>query len=165
MPKDFALPYHLTYQDAIELLRVVRDSEFCESMTLEIDDMKLSVTRRLASVSAPVTPRPSVAVADIESLSPVVQVQPAVPALAADDGLVAVVAPMLGMFYRAPSPGEPPCVKEGDVIGADHTIGLVEVMKLFTSIPAGVAGRVVKVLAEDATLVEFHQPLVLVEPC
>jgi acetyl-CoA carboxylase biotin carboxyl carrier protein len=165
MSKSFALPYLLTYEDAIEVLRAVRDSEFCESMTLEIDDMKLSVTRRLDSAPAPGAPRPSIAVAAIGSSSSVVQAQPDAPALTADDGLVAIVAPMLGMFYRAPSPGEPPCVKEGDVIGADHTIGLVEVMKLFTSIPAGVAGRVVKVLAEDATLVEYHQPLVLVEPC
>jgi acetyl-CoA carboxylase biotin carboxyl carrier protein len=79
-------------------------------------------------------------------------------------GMVVVRAPNLGTFYRAPKPGAPPYVAIGETVAADAEICLIEVMKLFTSVPAGVAGVVRKVLAEDAQLVEFDQPLFLIEP-
>jgi acetyl-CoA carboxylase biotin carboxyl carrier protein len=84
--------------------------------------------------------------------------------IAARSGLVAIRAPMLGTFYRSPAPGEPPYVQPGDVVDEKFTIGLIDVMKLFTQIPAGMAGRVVEIVAQDATLVEHGQPLVFIEP-
>ena len=71
---------------------------------------------------------------------------------------------MLGTFYRALEPSAPPCIKVGDIIAADDTIGLIEVMKLFSPVAAGIAGRVVEVLVENGVLVEHNQPLVRVEP-
>ena len=70
---------------------------------------------------------------------------------------------MLGTFYRAPAPGEPPFVEVGDKVGADDTVCLMEVMKLFNSVKAGVAGTVVKIAAENGSMVEHGQTLILIE--
>ena len=80
------------------------------------------------------------------------------------DGMAAVRAPNLGTFYRAPKPGAPPYVAVGQKVDASTEVCLIEVMKLFTSVRAGVTGTVREVLAEDAQLVEFDQPLFLIEP-
>lgn len=165
MSKEWELSYQLTYRDAVELLRAVRESESCEEMTIEIGDMKLRVARRLERTPAAPQVRSHGRAPAVDTSAESSRSHPTAPAASAGQGLQSVVAPMLGTFYRAPAPGEPPCVKEGDVIGAEHTIGLIEVMKLFTPITSGVAGRVAKVLVDDATLVEYHQPLVLIEPC
>jgi acetyl-CoA carboxylase biotin carboxyl carrier protein len=82
----------------------------------------------------------------------------------APDHWVAVRAPNLGTFYRAPKPGAPPYVSVGQRVDAETEVCLIEVMKLFTSVLAGVAGTVRKVLVEDADLVEYDQPLFLIEP-
>ena len=74
-------------------------------------------------------------------------------------------APIGGLCWiRAPKPGGAPYVSVGQAISADTEVCLIEVMKLFTSVPAGVAGTVRKVLVEDAELVEYDQPLFLIEP-
>jgi acetyl-CoA carboxylase biotin carboxyl carrier protein len=77
---------------------------------------------------------------------------------------VAVRAPNLGTFYRAPKPGAPPYATVGQRVRADTEVCLIEVMKLFTAVLAGTAGVVRKVLIEDAELVEYDQPLILIEP-
>jgi acetyl-CoA carboxylase biotin carboxyl carrier protein len=69
---------------------------------------------------------------------------------------------MLGTCYRAPSPGAKPFVEVGDKVRPDDTVCMVEVMKLFNSLKAGVAGTVEQVLFENATLVEYGQPLILI---
>lgn len=80
------------------------------------------------------------------------------------DGWTQIRAPTLGSFYRSPKPGTPPFVEVGSSISADTEICLIEVMKLFTTVRAGIAGTVRKVYAADADLVEFNQPLFLIEP-
>lgn len=77
---------------------------------------------------------------------------------------VAVRAPNLGTFYRAPKPGAAPYVSVGQRVDADTEVCLIEVMKLFTSVLAGVSGTVRKALVRDAELVEYDQPLFLIEP-
>ena len=77
-------------------------------------------------------------------------------------GVVAVNAAMLGTFYRAPSPGAKPFVEVGGRVQPDDTVCLLEVMKLFSSLKAGVAGTVEKILAENATLVAAGQALILI---
>jgi acetyl-CoA carboxylase biotin carboxyl carrier protein len=79
-------------------------------------------------------------------------------------GMVAVRAPNLGTFYRSPKPGAAPYVTIGETVAPETELCLIEVMKLFTSVPAGVAGIVREVLAADSELVEFDQPLFLIEP-
>jgi acetyl-CoA carboxylase biotin carboxyl carrier protein len=80
------------------------------------------------------------------------------------DGMIVVRAPSLGTFYRAPKPGAPPYVAIGQKVEAATEVCLIEVMKLFTSVCAGAAGTVREILAEDSQLVEFDQPLFLIEP-
>jgi acetyl-CoA carboxylase biotin carboxyl carrier protein len=82
----------------------------------------------------------------------------------APDHWVTVRAPNLGTFYRAPKPGAPPYVKIGQHVEPLTELCLIEVMKLFTSVFAGVSGVVRQVLVEDAELVEFDQALFLIEP-
>jgi acetyl-CoA carboxylase biotin carboxyl carrier protein len=77
---------------------------------------------------------------------------------------IVVRAPNLGTFYRAPKPGAPAYVTVGQRVEANAEVCLIEVMKLFTTVLAGTAGIVRKVLAEDAELVEYDQPLILIEP-
>jgi acetyl-CoA carboxylase biotin carboxyl carrier protein len=87
----------------------------------------------------------------------------AVPAIAvAGDHVIA--APFVGVFYRRPSPDQPPFVEVGDRVKAGDTVCLIEVMKLFNSITAGVDGTVTAIEAEDATLVEYGQVLMRIAP-
>ena len=71
---------------------------------------------------------------------------------------------MIGTFYRAPSPDKPSYVEVGDVIKPGDKICIIEAMKLFNDIESEVSGKVVKVLVDDASPVEFDQPLFLVDP-
>ncbi len=77
---------------------------------------------------------------------------------------VPLPAPMTGVFYRAPSPDAPPFVDVGDVVTAGQTIGLIEAMKVFSEVPAEVAGRIVEIVAESGKLVQADEPLMFVEP-
>ena len=90
----------------------------------------------------------------------------AAPTGAATDtaGLTPVESPMVGTFYRAPAPGADPYVKEGDVIQKGTVVCIVEAMKLMNEIESDVAGRIVKIVAENGKPVEFGQALFLVEP-
>ena len=80
------------------------------------------------------------------------------------DSFVAIEAPMVGTFYRAPAPDAPPYVKEGDLIKEGQILCIIEAMKLMNELESKVAGRVVKVLVENGQGVEYGQPLFLVEP-
>ncbi|MBK8957631.1 MAG: acetyl-CoA carboxylase biotin carboxyl carrier protein [Proteobacteria bacterium] len=79
-------------------------------------------------------------------------------------GMVAVRAPNLGTFYRAPKPGAAPYVEVGQAIEADTEVCLIEVMKLFTPVKAGVKGTVRQIVVNDGTMVEYEQVLVIIEP-
>jgi acetyl-CoA carboxylase biotin carboxyl carrier protein len=81
---------------------------------------------------------------------------------AEDVDAVAVRATISGTFYRAPTPGADAFCKVGDVVRPDTTLGLIEVMKLFTSVQAGVTGTVVRIVPDNGSLVELGQPLVLI---
>ena len=83
---------------------------------------------------------------------------------AVPEGLIAVRAPNLGTFYQAPKPGAKPYVEIGQSVDADTELCVIEVMKLYTSVVAGVAGVVRQRLVKDAEMVEFDQPLFLIEP-
>jgi acetyl-CoA carboxylase biotin carboxyl carrier protein len=90
--------------------------------------------------------------------------QPAAAAPAADDRMVVIKSPMVGTFYKASSPDTPAFVKVGDRIGPEKTVCIIEAMKVFNEIPAGVSGQVVAILVENGAPVEFGQPLIKVEP-
>jgi len=79
-------------------------------------------------------------------------------------GLVALEAPMVGTFYRAPAPDADPFVREGDVVEEGQVLCIVEAMKLMNEIEAKVGGRVAKILVDNGQPVEYGQPLFLIEP-
>ncbi len=80
-----------------------------------------------------------------------------------EDGIVAITSPMVGTFYRAPSPEAPPFVETGDEIEVGKVVCIVEAMKLFNEIESDVRGKVVKVLAENGKPVEYGQKLFLIK--
>jgi len=82
----------------------------------------------------------------------------------ATDNMVTIKSPMIGTFYRSPTPGKPPFIEVGDEITEGKVVCIIEAMKLFNEIESEIKGRVVKILAEDATPVEYDQPLFLVDP-
>ena len=75
-----------------------------------------------------------------------------------------VRSPMVGTFYRAPAPGERPFVETGQLVEAETTVCIIEVMKLMNSIPAAARGVVREILVADAQAVQYGQPLIVVEP-
>ena len=81
-----------------------------------------------------------------------------------DDKYIIVKSPMIGTFYRSAGPDKEPFIQVGQSIGTGDTICIIEAMKLFNEIESEVSGRIVKVLVDDASPVEYDQPLFLVDP-
>jgi len=86
------------------------------------------------------------------------------PAEVAADNLITIKSPMIGTFYRSSAPDKPSFVNVGDEIESGKVLCIIEAMKLFNEIESEVKGKIVKVLVEDASPVEFDQPLFLVDP-
>jgi acetyl-CoA carboxylase biotin carboxyl carrier protein len=80
-----------------------------------------------------------------------------------DPGMVEVRAPLLGTFYRAPKPGAPPFVEVGAAVEPDTIVGIIEVMKLMNTVRAGARGLVREIRAQDGTLVEYGEALLLID--
>ncbi len=98
------------------------------------------------------------------SVAPAVSAgQPASGAEAEEEGLVAITSPMVGTFYRSPSPESPPFVETGDEVAPGKVVCIIEAMKLFNEIEAEVKGKVFKVLVESGQPVEYGQKLMLVK--
>lgn len=130
---------------------------------LEGVELRPAASGRVADV-APASARPPTVVAAPASEQPPPGAAAAVEELAGRDGLVPVSAPMLGTFYRAEKPGAPPFVEVGAAVTASTTVGLIEAMKVFTAVAAGVAGTVASIEAENGQTVEFGTTLMVVAP-
>lgn len=89
---------------------------------------------------------------------------PAAPTVEEKSNYITVKSPMIGTFYRSPSPDKPVFVEVGDTIKVGEPVCIIEAMKLFNEIESEISGKIVKVLVDDATPVEYDQPLFLVEP-
>ncbi|MCP4644596.1 MAG: acetyl-CoA carboxylase biotin carboxyl carrier protein [bacterium] len=81
-----------------------------------------------------------------------------------DDSLATINSPMVGVFYEAPAPGEPPFVRPGDTIAVDKTLCIVEAMKLMNEVTAKFPGEIVDILVENGEPVEYDQPLFTIRP-
>ena len=81
-----------------------------------------------------------------------------------EENLVVVKSPMIGTFYRRPGPDKPIFVEAGDEVSVGKVLCIIEAMKLFNEIESEVSGRIVKILVDDASPVEYDQPLFLVDP-
>lgn len=80
------------------------------------------------------------------------------------DRLERITSPMVGVFYRSPSPDSPACVEVGDTIEVGQVVGLIEAMKVFSEIPSEIAGEVVAIPAQNGSLVQRGDPLIVVRP-
>jgi len=149
----------LTAKDVAEIMRLLEGSSF-DSLSLEIDGVKLNLQRGSA---APVR-QPAAPAASAESQPQPVHSSRPKAKPPSEPGLAEVASPLLGIFYRAPKPGEPPFVEVGSKVIEDTVIGIIEVMKLMNSVRAGVKGEVVEILAENAALVEYDEILLRVRP-
>ena len=156
----------LTAKDVQEIMRLLESSSF-DSLSLEMNGVKLRLQRgSTAAPAAQPLAQPSAPLPDPapESLPQMVNsaVKKIKPASAL--GLADVASPLLGTFYRAPKPGEPPFVEVGARVEEDTVIGIIEVMKLMNSVRAGVKGVVAEILAESGELVEYSEILMRVRP-
>jgi acetyl-CoA carboxylase biotin carboxyl carrier protein len=148
----------LKANDVAAILQALEASSF-DTLDLEMDGVKLQLRRSGAGMAAP--PRPVSTVSTAALLAPVAA--PALkPPVEVPPGTTAVPAPLLGIFYRAPKPGEPPFVEVGSRVEAGTIIGIIEVMKLMNSVRAGVRGEVVAIPAPNGELVEFGEALLFV---
>jgi len=144
----------LTKKD-IDLIQALLEESQFDRLSLEIEGMKLELAR---SGAAP--KRAAAAPAAQRTLIP----EPARTSRSTEEGLIEVKSPLLGVFYRAPKPGEPPFVVVGSRVEEDSIIGIIEVMKLMNSARAGVRGEVVEILAVNGEMVEHGEALMLVRP-
>ncbi|GAB2602262.1 acetyl-CoA carboxylase biotin carboxyl carrier protein [Ramlibacter solisilvae] len=158
----------LTHSDVRSLLDILDRSEGLESLDIKLGDFVLRARKHgaapLATVpieipapsARPVEPAPPAA-------TPGAAAGAEVPVTEVPAGMTAIRAPMLGTFYCKPSPEQPAYVQEGAAVALDQTVCLVEVMKMFNTVKAPVAGRVRRILAEHGKLVQHDQILMLIE--
>ena len=154
----------LTYKDVADILKII-DASKLDEVVIEMDGIKLQVRRGASSDAMPLSATP--AASSIPSSAPVAMSAPAKPSPVASTPQHtghAVRSPMLGTFYRAPSPSEPPFVEAGSEVKRGDTLCLIEVMKLFTTITADLDGRITHILPANGDLVEFDQILFVIEP-
>jgi acetyl-CoA carboxylase biotin carboxyl carrier protein len=159
---------NLTQEEILLILKILKDSEFDE-LDLQVGSLTMKARRKGAaapSCSGPARdepPRPENPLLHARAESN--RTEPIPPrASTHEEGLLSINAPILGTFYRRPSPKEPPFVEIGTFVNEDDTVCLIEVMKVFSTVKAGISGRIKKVCVEAGDLVEFGQILFLVEP-
>lgn len=151
-----------------EIATIVRlvDQSPCREFKLAIGDLRLELSKDGPSAPAPATRDPVAAPlgADAVPPPPATAVAQAAPKTAIDripvDGFK-VVAPMLGIFYRAPAPGAPPFVEVGTRIEAGTTLCIIEVMKVMNTIKADRAGTVAAIYPENAAMIEFGETIMV----
>lgn len=164
----------LTHSDVESILKIIDAAEHLNEIEIVHGSFRLHVVREGAGNGQAFGASLTQAVAHAQPQTSSIKAPepekaaaaPAAPAVSTEipPGTVAIRAPMLGIFYRAPAPGEKPFVEVGQRVKADDTVCLIEVMKLFNSIRAGVDGEIVKIFAENSALVEFDQVLICVKP-
>jgi acetyl-CoA carboxylase biotin carboxyl carrier protein len=154
----------LTEDDVLEILKLFEQSKF-DFLQLEQGERKITVSKggyvSAHADAAPARALPAAATATASSAAP--QAAPAVSA-APEPGLLPVTAPMVGKFYAAPSPSDPPFVMPGTKVAAGATVGLIEVMKVFASIKTETAGVIERILVSNGQFVEFGQTLFWIRP-
>ncbi len=155
-----------------KLIKVVEKSGITD-FSVEEGDLKISISKKTAEtnvvhvatqpqqIAAPPAP------AQVPASAPVAQPEPKkeeANASAENENLHEIRSPIVGTFYRAPAPDADPFVKVGDKVSVGTTLCIVEAMKLMNEIESDVNGTVVKILVENATPVEYNQPMFLIKP-
>ena len=131
-----------------QIIRLLK-AEGLSEITVCEGDQRITVKRELVGAAGP--------------LPPVVEPERPAEGIEEPEGTFAVVAPLVGTFYRRSAPDEEPLVSPGDVVSPGDTLCIIEAMKVMNEINAEAAGRVRRVLADDGEAVEYGQPLFLLD--
>ena len=165
-----------TYDDLLAIVRLIESGSRFSEFRLRSGDIEVDIKRTNDAAREPVITGAADAAMAGDPIGPE---PPGLPTAGAGSAAVAAAgatipelvpgthvirSPMVGTFYRAPDPGAPPFVEEGTHVKPDTIVGMIEVMKLMNSVTAGISGVVTHVLAENAHMVEFGQPLVAIKP-
>ena|SRR5438067_199627 len=162
----------MDFKQIQELIKLVNDSNLGE-VTIEQKEFKITIKQKEEHITQMVAA--SIPAASYSQLPQQLQ-QPSLPAAPqqqadqqpvsaqAPSNTITIKSPMIGTFYRRPSPDKPNFVEAGDEVAPGKVVCIIEAMKLFNEIESEVKGKIVKILVEDASPVEYDQPLFLVEP-
>ncbi|MEO6489527.1 MAG: acetyl-CoA carboxylase biotin carboxyl carrier protein [Ferruginibacter sp.] len=148
-----------------ELVKLINKTSIGE-ITIEEDGRKITIKQKkdpvqnITTTSQPASQQQQSAQQSGQSATPPVKAA----SEPKKDNLVTIKSPMIGTFYRQAGPGKPIFVNVGDEVNPGKVVCIIEAMKLFNEIESEVKGTIVKVLVDDASPVEYDQPLFLVEP-
>ncbi len=155
-----------------ELVKLINKTSIGE-ITIEEDGTKITIkqkkdpsqkiyTQAAPASYAPPAPNTNITAAPVQATAPAAGTPQ--PAAAKTDNFITIKSPMIGTFYRSSGPDKPLFINVGDEVTTGKVVCIIEAMKLFNEIESEVKGTIVKVLVEDASPVEYDQPLFLVEP-
>jgi acetyl-CoA carboxylase biotin carboxyl carrier protein len=159
----------MDFKQIQELIKMINKSNIGE-VTIEQKDFKVTVKQKEENVtqvvsSAPMISAPAPMAAMLASApAPAAPAAPKTAPASDNSNLITIKSPMIGTFYRKAGPDKPNFVEVGTDVAPGKVVCIIEAMKLFYEIESEVKGRIVKVLVDDASPVEFDQPLFLVEP-
>jgi acetyl-CoA carboxylase biotin carboxyl carrier protein len=157
----------MDFKQIQELIQLVNDSNIGE-VTIEQKEFKLTIRQKeeqITQIMASSMPQMQLPMQQMQPQLPASGAAPAAPAAPPVSATtITIKSPMIGTFYSRPSPDKPIFCEVGDEVSPGKVVCIIEAMKLFNEIESEVKGRIVKVLVEDASPVEYDQPLFLVEP-
>lgn len=162
----------MDFRQIQDLIKMINKSNIGE-LTIEEKDFKITIKQKeeeklvyaqapAVHVAAPIHTPAAVPAAPAAPAAPTSG--PSSASAAGTDNLITIKSPMIGTFYRKSSPDKPALIEIGDEVAPGKAVCIIEAMKLFNEIESEVSGKIVKVLVEDASPVEYDQPLFLVQP-
>ena len=154
-------------KDIQNLIKFVAKSGANE-VKLEMEDIKITIKTGAGKTETTILQQAPMGMQQMP-VAPIAtqQAESGVPTNDSDESesnFIEITSPIIGTFYRKPSPDKPVFCEIGDIVTPESVVGIVEAMKLFNEIESEVSGKIVKILVEDGTPVEFGQPLFLVDP-
>lgn len=158
----------MDFKQIQELIKMINKSNIGE-LTVEQKDFRITIRQKEEQITQVV----AAPAAPVYQAPPAAAIPAAVPAASADKpkaadataaNLITIKSPMIGTFYRKSAPEKPNFAEVGDEVTPGKVVCIIEAMKLFNEIESEVSGKIVKVLVDDASPVEYDQPLFLVEP-
>lgn len=158
----------MDFKQIQDLIKLINKSNIGE-LKIEQGDFKITIKQKedkyisVASSAAPMQMMPAMPAQHQSVEAPAALTEKSSPSVK-EENLVTIKSPMIGTFYRKPSPDKPLFVEVGDDVTVGKVVCIIEAMKLFNEIESEVSGKVVKILVEDSTPVEYDQPLFLVDP-
>lgn len=158
----------MDFKQIQELIKMVNKSNLSE-LTIEEKDFKVTIKQKediiqQTVISGPVQQAPAIVAAAPANTAPAAAAPAASKPAEDNSKYVTIKSPMIGTFYRKPSPDKPLFIEVGDEVTPGKVVCIIEAMKLFNEIESEVKGKIVKVLVEDQSPVEYDQPLFLVDP-